>query len=125
MKQILKTMTLATLVGLVSFANSALAGGTAFPPNRTDERSITLHYGDLNPARPADAAELLGRVRIAARNACIRNDESRQIFLGRDRQACMAASYAKAVAAINAKRKVNLEALAARHEASTNLSAAR
>jgi UrcA family protein len=125
MKQILNTMTLAALVGLASFANSALAGDVATQPAEVDSKSLTLHFGDLNPAFPADASELLARLRIVARNACIRNDESRQIFLGPDRKACMAASYANAVAAINAKRNVDLEAVAARHDGDTNLNAAR
>jgi hypothetical protein len=37
----------------------------------------------------------------------------------------MAQSYANAVAAINAKRNVNLEAVAALHDADANLNAAR
>jgi UrcA family protein len=125
MKQFLNTMTLAACVGLASFATSALASSNPALPEHTNQRSVTLHFGDLDPALPADAAELLARVRIAARNACIRNDESRQIFLGPDRKACMAASYANAVSAINAKRAVDLEATAGRYDSATNLSAAR
>lgn len=125
MKQILNTMTLAALVGLASFANSALAGDAAAAPVQVDQRTVTVHFGDLNPAFPADASELLGRVKLAARNACIRNVDRNQIFLGPDRKACMATSYANAVAAINAKRDVDLEAVAARHDADTNLNAAR
>jgi UrcA family protein len=124
-KKTLNTMTLAALVGLASFANSALASDGLARPAEVDHRSLTVHFGDLNPALPADAAELLARVRVAARGACIRNDESRQIFLGPDRKACIATSYANAVAAIDAKRNVNLEAVAARHDADTNLNAAR
>ncbi len=122
MKQILNTMTLATLLGLGSIANSALAGENPTHP-LTDEQSVTLHFGDLNPALPADAAELLTRLSMAARRACIRNDESRQIFPAPDRKACMAASYANAVADVNAKRNVDLEAVAARHDEDTNLRA--
>jgi UrcA family protein len=122
MKQILNTMTLAALLGLGSLANSALAGENPVHP-LTDERSVTLHFGDLNPALPADAAELLDRLSIAARTACIRNDEWRQIFPGPNRKACIAASYAQAVASVNAKRKVDLEAVAARHDEDTNLRA--
>ena len=125
MKRFPHTMTLVACIGLASIASSALADQNLARPQQADQRSITLHFGDLNPSRPADAAELLGRVRVAARNACIRNDESRQIFLGPDREACMAASYANAVAAINARRNVDLEAIAARAGDSTNLSAAR
>lgn len=125
MKQFLNTMTLAACIGLASVTTSALAEPNLAQPRQVDQRSITLHFGDLNPAHPADASELLGRVRVAARNACIRNDETRQIFLGPDRKACMATSYANAVAAINARRNVDLEAVAARADDSTNLSAAR
>jgi UrcA family protein len=125
MKQILNTMTLAALVGLASFANSALASDVSALPAEVDSKSLTVHFGDLNPALPADASELLARVRVAARNACIRNGDSRQIFLGPDRKACVAESYSHAVAAINAKRNVDLEAIAARHDVDTNLNAAR
>lgn len=125
MKQILNTMTLAALVGLASFANSALASDTAALPAQVDQKSVTVHFGDLNPALPGDATELLARLRLAARNACNRNAESRQIFLGPDRKACLAQSYANAVAAINAKRNVDLEAIAALHDADVNLNAAR
>jgi UrcA family protein len=125
MKQILNTMTLAALAGLASFANSALASERLHPETLTDTRSITVHFGDLNPALPADASALLDRVRLAARNACLRNDESRQIFLADDREACVAEAYAKAIAAINAKRKVDVETVAARHDGDQNLNAAR
>ena len=125
MKQILNTMTLAALVGLASFANSALASDTAALPAQVDQKSVTVHFGDLNPAFPADASELLARVRLAARNACLRNVDRHQIFLGPDRKACIATSYANAVTAINAKRDVDIEAVAARHDADTNLNAAR
>ncbi len=123
MKQILNTMTLTALVGLASFANSAVAGESAAQPSLTDARSVAVHFGDLNPAVPADASALVTRVRVAARNACIRNDEERQIFLGPDRKACMAAAYANAIASINAKRHVDLEAVAARHDGDANLNA--
>jgi len=125
MKQILNTMTLAALAGLVTFANSALADAELARQQRIDERSFTVHFGDLNPSVPADADALLARVRLAVRNACIRNDEYRQIFLSDDRQACEAQSYASAIARINAKRKVDLEAVAARHDEGRNLNAAR
>jgi UrcA family protein len=128
MKQILITKTLAALIGLASFASftqAASAGAHVMPETITDERAITVRFGDLNPGLPADASELLARVRVAARDACLRNDESRQIFLNDDREACMAAAYANAITAINAKRKVNLEAVAARHDEDQNLNAAR
>lgn len=124
MKQILNTMTLAALVGLATFANSAAAGTTA-PFNEMDQRSVTLHFGNLNPALPADASELLHRLRLSARKACVRNVDARQIFLSPDHKACIAAAYSNAVATINAGRKVDLEALAARHDADANLNAAR
>jgi UrcA family protein len=127
MKQILNTMTLAAFVGLASFANfanSAVAGDLEAKLVPTDVKSVVLRFSDLNPAQPADAARLLNRVKIAARKACIRNDEGRQIFLGADIKACIADSYANTVAAINAKRNLNLEAVAARHDDASNLSAA-
>lgn len=119
------TMTLATLAGLASYTTSAQAGEHLHPEKITDERSLTVHFGDLNPAVPADASELLARVRLAARNACLRNDESRQIFLGDDRKRCMAHSYANAIAGINAKRNVDVEAMAARHDVDRKLNASR
>lgn len=125
MKRILHTMTLAALAGLASFANSALAGNTAGVPDGFDQKAIAVHYGDLNPALPADATELLARVKRAVEDACFRNVDRKQIFLGPDRRACMTTSYANAVATINARRNVDLEALAALHEADANLNAAR
>jgi UrcA family protein len=125
MKQILNTMTLAALAGLASFANSALASDIALVAAEVDQKTVTVHFGDLNPAFPADASELLARVRLAAHNACVRNVDRNQIFLGPDRKACIATSYANAVAAINAKRDVDIEAVAARHDSDTNLNAAR
>jgi UrcA family protein len=125
MKQILNTMTLAAVLGLASLANSALASDSSAANAEYDLRNIKVHFGDLNPALPADASELLARVKLAARNACLRNVDRRQIFLGPDRKACMASSYANAVAAINAKRNLDLEAVAALHDTSTNLNAAR
>jgi UrcA family protein len=121
MKQILNTMTLAALVGLAALTNSALAGEQQVPHAIADEKAVVLHFGDLNPAVPADASELLARLRLVARNACIRNDEWRQIFLADGRKACIDASYARAVAGINAKRNVDLEAVAARHPAHSEI----
>lgn len=125
MKPFLNTMTLAALAGLACLANSALAAQHLLPETITDERALTVHFGDLDPAVPADASALVARVRLAARNACIRNDEGRQIFLSHDRKACVAQSYAAAIAGINAKRNVDLEATAARHDAQRKLNAAR
>jgi UrcA family protein len=122
------TKTLAALVGLASFASfapSALAGSHLVPETITDERAITVRIGDLNPGLPADASEILTRVRDAARHACLRNDEDPQIFLNHDRKLCVSQSYTNAVATINARRNVDLEATAARHDAKTNLNAAR
>lgn len=133
MKQFLNTMTFAAFAGLASLASFAVASPTTeqmLAEHLTDQRTITVHFGDLNPRTPADAAALVARVKLAARNACLRNDEQRQIFLGPDRKACIAQSYASAIAAINAKRNVDLEAVALRHdglsrEERRNLNAAR
>jgi UrcA family protein len=128
MKQILITKTLAALIGLASFASfaqAAPAGAHVMPETITDERSITVRFGDLNPGLPADASELLARVRVAARDACLRNDEDPKLFLEHDLKTCISQSYANAVATINARRNVNLEATAARHESNQNLNAAR
>lgn len=118
MKQILNTMTFAAFAGLASLASLASASATTeqmMAQHLTNQRTITVHFGDLDPRTPGDAAELVARVKLAARNACLRNDEQRQIFLSRDRKDCIAQSYASAIAGINAKRNVDLEALALRH----------
>ena len=77
--------------------------------------------GAPTPPVPAEARELLSMVKIAVRRACMRNDDARQIFLGPDRNACLSESYAKAVARINAKRKVDVEAVAARHSGQADI----
>lgn len=128
MKQIFNTMTFAAFAGLASLASFASASpGTEqlVAQHLTDQRSITVHFGDLDPRTPADARELVARVKLAARNACLRNDEQRQIFLSADRKACIARGYASAIAGINAKRKVDIEAVALRGDDSRNFSAAR
>ncbi|MGV3592504.1 MAG: UrcA family protein [Gammaproteobacteria bacterium] len=112
-------MTFAAFAGLASLASLASASSITeqmMAQHLTNQRTITVHFGDLDPRKPADAAELVARVKLAARNACLRNDEQRQIFLSRDREACMAQSYASAIAGINAKRNVDLEALALRDD---------
>lgn len=123
MKQILNTLTLTALIGLASFTNSAVADVQA-PHPLTDEKSVVLHVGDLDPAVPAEASQLLGMVKVAVRRACMRNDETRAIFHGRDRATCTAESYAKAVATINARARVDLEAVAARHQEQVDIAAA-
>lgn len=133
MKPFLNTMTFAAFAGLASLASFAVASPTTeqmLAEHLTDQRIITVHFGDLNPQTPADAAALVARVKLAARNACLRNDEQRQIFLNADRKACIAQSYASAIDAINAKRNVDIEAVALRHEGLSreerrNLNAAR
>jgi UrcA family protein len=127
MKPVLNTMTFATLAGFASFATfiHASPDSELLEHYLTDERTITVHFGDLDPRSPADASALVARVKLGSRNACLRNDEQRQIFLGRDRKDCIAQSYASAIAGINAKRNVDIEAVAARHDATRNLNAAR
>ena len=118
------TMTLATLLGLGLLANFANAGESKDPANRIDHKSVLVHFGDLDPAVPADASILLERVRHAVDTACSRNDETRQIFLADDRAECIAEGYAKAIAGINRKRHIDLEAIAAADQAGANLEAA-
>jgi UrcA family protein len=120
-------MTFATLAGLASLTTfvHASPGSALLDQAVTDQRSITVHFGDLDPHSPADASALVARVKRGSRNACLRDDEQRQIFLGHDRKHCIAHSYASAIAGINAKRNVDIEAVAARHEATANLNAAR
>jgi UrcA family protein len=125
MKQILNTMTLAALAGLASFTTFAGTAVAGTPEATVDERSRVVHFGDLDPALPADAATLLKRLDVAARRTCIRNDEGRQIFLSVEHKACIANGYADAIARINAKRNIDLQAIAARHEQGRNLNAAR
>lgn len=128
MKQILNTMTLAAFAGFASLAAFATASPTTermMERHLTDQRTITVHFGDLDPHAPADAAELVARIRLAARNACLRNDEQRQIFPARDRRACIAQSYASAIAGINAKRNVDIEALARKQDDTRIYNAAR
>ena len=118
MKQILNTMTFVAFAGLASLASLASASSTTeqmLAQHLTHQRTITVHFGDLDPRTPADAAALVARVKLAARNACLRNDEQRQIFLSRDRKHCIAQGYASAIAGINAKRNVDIEAIALRH----------
>lgn len=133
MKPVLTTMTFAALAGLASLASFAVASPATdqlLEQHLRDTRSLVVHFGDLDPRSPADASELVARVKLAARNACLRNDETRQIFLSGDRKACIAQSYASAIAGINAKRNVDIEAVAASRDAmrgdeQQNLNAAR
>ena len=61
----------ATVVAAVALAALATtSGGATAAPFDGQDVSYVVRYGDLDPARPADAAKLLRRIEYAAGKVC-------------------------------------------------------
>lgn len=86
---------------------------------------MVVRFHDLDPGQPAEARELLQRVRSSAKSMCRRNDGIRDLNAQRDREACMREGYADAVAYINRMHGVDLEAVASRAPAIPELAITR
>jgi UrcA family protein len=98
------------------FAGSTTAAFAKTESNTSsglDEVIAVVSFADLDLASPTDAHTLLDRVHKTARKVCLRSNAGTSLEAMKDRRTCMTESYARGVAAINAKKSIDVEALAA------------
>jgi UrcA family protein len=123
MKNFPGSLTLVTLAGILA-TGACLAQSEEHPRYRFDEKTLDVSLADLNPANPADAQTLLYRLNSTVRKACSRSNESNRLEAMRDRQHCVDQSYANALAGINAKLGLDVEAVAATYDRTRGIAAA-
>lgn len=107
--------TLATTLLLAGFQQAQAATPyEAVPASHRDSVALTLEFSDLDLRLPADAQKLLQRLKVAAMRACRRNDDFRDLRQQQERSDCEALAYENAVSHINARRRLDIEQVAAR-----------
>jgi UrcA family protein len=91
---------------------------------RYDEKHAVIQFENLSLSNPAYAEAVVSRIKSEARKVCKRDDRSNRMAEIRERAACIEATYAETVAAINANHGVDLEAIAATNSQVRDLAAA-
>lgn len=110
------------LVHNIAIAMLAVAGSTVVfadeaAGNSLDAFSIktaTVSYADLDLTAPSDAATLLDRIEKTAMKVCRRYDGGTGTERLMAARLCFRDSYANGITAINSKKNLDIEALAAR-----------
>lgn len=118
-------------IGLVALAATLVgvsAPGAAVEPQTQSVvvKTRNVRFDDLNLTRPVDAKTLLNRIRSATYAVCRRSGElEMHVVDAADRKRCMDATYRVAVAQVDDRLDLDIEAIAARISAEQNLEARR
>ena len=79
-----------------------------------DVKTATINFADLDLNNPADAQTLLDRINKTTRIVCQRIDTGTGLEEMKATRLCFADSYKNGIVAINSKKNVDIEAIAAR-----------
>ena len=94
--------------------SAALAEKVTLNPFETLEvKTAMVSFADLDLANPADASAMLDRIDSTARKVCRGAGSGNAIQEMKEERLCIAESYKSGIVAINAKKNVDIEAIAA------------
>ncbi|MGH8259054.1 MAG: UrcA family protein [Steroidobacteraceae bacterium] len=82
-------------------AGRALAGG---PPRPDDGRRVAVRYADLNLASTRDAATLMRRIELAARQVCGTPSSGQPLGQWTKERSCIASAVRRAVAEVASEK---------------------
>ena len=88
------------LVALAAASLAAANTASAAPAFPEENDRISVHFGDLNLAKPAHARILVSRIRIAAKELC-GPDVSGDVGRGIDRAKCIRDVQDRAIQSVN------------------------
>jgi len=122
----MKTLTSLAVITFTSvlFGASASVLAEGNQAGNYDVQTKVVKFGDLDLVNPGDAQVLLQRLQSAAKNTCKRSDWSTDRF-GSDRARCQKAGYKDAVAQIDNRYNINIEAIAGMTPQGDSLAATR
>ena len=94
--------------------SAAFAEKVPLNPFETLEvKTAMVSFADLDLANPADASIMLDRIDSTARKVCRGSKSAFAIQEMKEERLCIAESYKSGIVAINAKKNVDIEAIAA------------
>ena len=86
---------------------------TLNPFETIDVKTAMVSFADLDLANPADASAMLDRIDSTVRKVCRGASSGNAIQEMKEERLCFAESYKSGVVAINVKKNVDIEAIAA------------
>jgi UrcA family protein len=103
------------LAGLTTLPLTAQSADTSAAPD--ERRSVQVSYADLNLAHPAGVQALYGRLKSAARQLCLHDYTSRELYRRAASRDCYDRTLDDAVDSVNDARLKGLHAANARRSA--------
>lgn len=113
-----------TIALLATIGSASAAFADADSAENFVIKTANVSYADLDLTTPTDAAALLERIEKTAMKVCRRLDGGSPMDRLLATQECFKASYSNGVTAINARKNVDIEAVAARATTSRDVVAA-
>lgn len=98
------------LTAAASFAAFALTAPASASGARPDPQEVSVHYGDLDLAKPAGAEAMLNRLERAAERACGGEPDLRALYAQRLFNRCVDDALNQAVARLDAPLVTSLHA---------------